>query len=141
MAMANGKGKAQTIPTYSVTLLWYPRMPKEDSERYRSSYAFAEESLLPGGTSPILSAFDDLESLSGLFTTADPPVTALTTAAKRVANTTHKRQISEAIPRDERPNGVPAAAPQAQQAQQAAQDALITGTRKSGRAPKPKKRN
>jgi len=61
---------------------------------------------------------------------------------------THKRQISEAIPRDERPNApndapneAPASAPQ--QAQQAAQDALeeSTGTRKSGRAPKPKKRN
>jgi hypothetical protein len=48
-------------------------MPKEDSKRYRGSYAFAEESLLPGGTSPILSAaFDDLESLNELFATADP---------------------------------------------------------------------
>ena len=47
-------------------------MPK-DSKRYHGSYAFAEESLLLGGTSPILSApFDDLESLSELFATADP---------------------------------------------------------------------
>jgi hypothetical protein len=117
----NSKGKTQTIPTYPVTLLWYPRMPKEDSRRCRGSYAFAEESLLPGGTSPILSAaFDDLESLSELFATADPAA-----AAKPVANTTHIRQISEAIPRDERPNApndapneAPVAAPQ--QAKQAA---------------------
>jgi hypothetical protein len=39
-----------------------------------------------------------------LFTTADPPVTAPAAAAKPVANTAHKRQISEVIPRDERPN-------------------------------------
>jgi hypothetical protein len=62
-------------------------MLKEDSKRYRGSYAFAEESLLPGGTSPILSAFDDLESVSELFATADPPVTAPAAAAKPVANT------------------------------------------------------
>jgi hypothetical protein len=32
---------------------------------------------LPGGISPILNAaFDDLESLSELFATADPPITA-----------------------------------------------------------------
>jgi hypothetical protein len=44
-----------------------------DSKRYRGSYAFAEESLLPGATSLILSAaFDDLESLGELFATADP---------------------------------------------------------------------
>jgi hypothetical protein len=76
-------------------------MPKEDSERYRGSYVFAEELLLLGGISLILSAaFDDLESLSELFITADPSAAA----AKPVANTAYKRQISEAIPRDERPN-------------------------------------
>src|SRR5271154_5280449 len=57
----------------------------------------------------------------------------------------HKRQISEAIPRDERPNApndapnkAPVAAPQ--QAQQAAQDAPeeSTGTRKSGKGPQAK---
>ena len=80
-------------------------MPKEESKRYRGSYAWAEESLLPGGTSPPLSATsDDLESLSELLITADPPVTASATVAKPAANTWHKRQISEAIPRDERPN-------------------------------------
>jgi len=121
-------------------------MPKEDSKRYRGSYAFAEESLLPGGTSPILSAaFDDLESLNELFATADPPATAPTAAAKPVANTAHKRQISEAIPRPNPPNDAPNEAPAAapQQAQQAAQDVAegSTGTRKSGRAPKAGKRN
>jgi len=47
----NSKGKTQPIPTYHVTFLWYPRMPKEDSKRYRGSYASTEESLLPGSTS------------------------------------------------------------------------------------------
>jgi hypothetical protein len=60
----NSKGKAQAILTYPVTVLWYPRMPKEGSKRYRGSYAFAEESLLLGRTSPTLSAAFDLESLS-----------------------------------------------------------------------------
>ena len=46
-----------------MTLLWYLRMLREDSKRHCGSYAFAEESLLPGGTSPILSAFDDLSEL------------------------------------------------------------------------------
>lgn len=51
LATAITKAKAQAIPTYPVALLWYPRMPKEDSKRYRGSYAFAEESFLPGGAS------------------------------------------------------------------------------------------
>ena len=72
-------------------------------------------------------------------------MTASMAAAKPVANTTHKRQISEVIPQDERPNAAndapyeaPAAAPQ--QAQQAVQDAPegSTGTRKSDRATKHK---
>ena len=124
-----------------MTLLWYPRILKEDSERYHGSYTFTEESLLPGGTFLILSAtFNDLESLSELFITVEPPITAPTAAAKRVTNATHKRQISKAIPRNERPNKAPAAPRQTQQPQQAAQEGS-TGTRKSGRAPKPKKRN
>jgi hypothetical protein len=52
------------------------------------SYAFAEESLLPGGTSPILSAaFDDLESLNELFATAGPLV-KLSERLYTVANAT-----------------------------------------------------
>jgi hypothetical protein len=87
-------------------------MPKEDSERYRGSYIFTEELFLLYGISLILSTtFNNLESLSELFITADPPVIA----PKRVINTTYKRQISEAIPRDERSNKVPAPR-QAQQA-------------------------
>jgi hypothetical protein len=90
-------------------------MPKEDSERYRDSYTFTKESLLLGGISLILSAtFNDLESLSKLFITADTP----TAAAKPVINTAYKRQISKAIPRNKRPNipnnafnKAPAAAP------------------------------
>jgi hypothetical protein len=115
-------------------------MPKEDSERYRGSYTFTEESLLLGGTFLILSAtFNNLESLSELFITVDPPIIA----PKRVVNTTYERQISEAIPRNERPNEAPAPrqAQQARQVQQAAQDIPSIGIRKSSRAPKPKERN
>jgi hypothetical protein len=63
-------------------------MSKEDSERYRGSYTFTEELLLPDGTSLILSTvFDNLKFLSELFITADPSVIA----PKRVANTTYER--------------------------------------------------
>jgi hypothetical protein len=67
---------------------------------------------------------------------------------------THKRQISEAVPREERPNGpeTTPAAPQ-QQASGGAQEVqgadtgagtgagAVNDTRKSGRARKPKRRN
>jgi hypothetical protein len=69
-------------------------MPKEDSERYRDNYIFTEELLLSNGTFLILNIiFNNLESLSELFITADPPIIA----PKRVANITYKRQISKAI--------------------------------------------
>ena len=62
--------------------------------------------LLPGDTSPVIISNDDddLVSVSELFTRADPvpmTVTATTIPAAGI----YKRQISEAVPRDERPNG------------------------------------
>ena len=52
------------------------------SKRYRGSYAFADESLLLGGIFLILStAFDDLESFSELYATADSLVIASAVAA------------------------------------------------------------
>ena len=94
-------------------------MPQEDDDdnRYRG-YALAEESLLLGGISPTPSDFNDLESLSELFTTThptlvDPSVTALVTATQPVINIAHKRQILEAIPRIKRPNSPQRAPPAA----------------------------
>lgn len=49
------------------------------------------------------SAFNDLESLSELFATR-PLCDSPAAVAEPVVNITHKRQVSEAIPRDERPN-------------------------------------
>jgi hypothetical protein len=90
-------------------------MEKKGSESY-GRYAWAEESLLPGGTSPVIISNDDndLVSVSELFARADPAPTTATATAIPAAGT-HKRQISEAVPRDERSNGpetTPAAPPQ-----------------------------
>src|SRR5271170_1505754 len=60
---------------------------------------WAEESLLPGGTSPPIISNDDdddLVSVSELFARADPAPTAATATATPAAGT-HKRQISEAV--------------------------------------------
>jgi hypothetical protein len=69
-----GKGKARAYPTYPVTLLWYPRMEKTGSKSY-GGYAWAEESLLPGGTSPVIISNDDdgLVAVSELFARVDLP--------------------------------------------------------------------
>jgi hypothetical protein len=81
-----------------MTLLWYSRMPKEDSKRYHDSYAFIKELLLLGSASLILrTIFNDLESLSELFITMDPLITALAVITKPNVNVTHKRQISKII--------------------------------------------
>jgi hypothetical protein len=48
-------------------------------------------------------AFNDLESLSELFATR-PLCDSPAAVAEPVVSITHKRQVSEAIPRDERPN-------------------------------------
>jgi hypothetical protein len=61
--------------------------------------------IISGGTSPIIISDDDddLVAVSELFARADPAPTAVAATAVPAAST-HKRQISEAVPRDERPN-------------------------------------
>ena len=134
-----------------MTLLWYPRMEKTN-HKSNGGYAWAEESLLPGGTSPFIVSNDDdddLVSVRELFVRVEPAPAAATTTS---AAGTHKRQISEAVPQDERPNKpetIPAPPPQrqasggAQEAQEAQETdtGAGTGARKSGRARKPKRRN
>jgi len=93
---------------------------------------------------------DDLVTVSELFARVDPAPTAITPTAIPAAGT-HKRQISEAVPRDERPNRpetTSAAPPQqetsggSQEAQEADTGAgAANNTRKSSRARKPKRRN
>jgi hypothetical protein len=86
------------------------------SPKSYGGYAWAEESLLPSGTSPlIISDDDDLISVSELFARADPdPPPAAVTATPAAG--TRKRQISEAVPQEELPNGpeTTSAAPQQQ---------------------------
>ena len=55
-------------PTYPVFLLWYPSMEETGSKSY-SGDAWAEESLLPGGASPVTisNSDDDLVSVNELF--------------------------------------------------------------------------
>jgi hypothetical protein len=106
------------------------------------------------GTSPLIVSNnddDDLVSVSELFTRTDP--TAATATATPAA-AIHKRQVSEAMPRDERPNR-PETTPAALAQQQAsgggvpteprgqiqAQVQTANDTRKSGRAQKTKRRN
>ena len=93
-------------------------------------------------------AFDDLESLSELFAAADPPTTAPAAPAKPVANTTHKRQLSEAIPGMNAPMPLMTPLMKAQRRRlnrrnrrrrMPRKEGQVLG--KSGRAPKPKKRN
>jgi flagellar biosynthesis/type III secretory pathway protein FliH len=74
------------------------------------------------------------------------PSAPVKTAANGKAKETHKRQISQAIPRNERDNGElsrPKAASQEgtqEGAQEGAQESTQEGTRKSLRARKPKTR-
>ena len=110
-------------------------MEETGSESY-SGDAWAEESLFPGGASPVTisNGDDELVSVSELFAKADrAPMTATATAIP--AADTHKWQISEAVPRDERPNGpktTPAAPPQ-QEASGVFQEAqAITPARAAG---------
>ena len=69
---SKGKGKARAYLTYPVTLFWYPRMEKTGSKNY-GGYTWAEESLLPGGTSPVIISNDDdgLVAVSELFARVD----------------------------------------------------------------------
>jgi hypothetical protein len=79
--------------SYLVTLLWYPRMEKMGSESY-SGYVWAEESLLPGGASPVIisNGDDHLVSVSELFARAGPAPTTATATAIPAAGT-HKQGL------------------------------------------------
>ena len=68
-------------------------MEETGSESY-SGDAWAEESLLPGGASPVTisNSDDDLVSVNELFAKADPAPTTATATAIPAAGT-HKRQI------------------------------------------------
>ena len=122
---------------------------KPDSECY-GGYAWAEESLLPGGTSPVIISNndDDLVSVSELF--------ARQTSRHRHPCRGHPQAADlRGCTRDERPNGpeTTPAAPLQQQASGVSQEAhgadtgagtgagAANNTRKSGRARKPKRRN
>ena len=131
-------------------------MEKTGSMSY-SGYAWVKALLSSRRlTSPVIISNDDddLVSMSELVARTDPAPTTATATAIPAAGT-HKRQISEAVPRDERPNRpetTPAAPPQQQasggsQEAQGADTGAGTGagaannTRKSSRARKPKRRN
>jgi hypothetical protein len=154
MARGRGRGRGRAEP--SVTLLWYPPNEKKIGSKSYGGYAWAEESLLPGGTSPVITFNDDddLVSTSELFARADPAPTTATATAIPAAGI-YKWQISEAMPWDEHPNKpetTPAALPQQEASgdSQKAQGVDISAgtgagaannTRKSRRARKPKRRN
>jgi hypothetical protein len=149
-SVANGKARAG-ISTYPVTLLWYPRIrPDSDSWSLSSfSWAMAEESLLPAkGSSPEFQRYSP--PLGGPTAAAAPeappaPSTSVKTAANGKAKVAHKRQISQAIPRNERDNGElsqpGAAAASSRSIEGGTQEGTQEGTRKSVRARKPMTRN
>ena len=103
-----GKGKPGII-TFPVTLSWYLVINSFNARDPSTEYALGNDSLLPGGDrepSPTFNRYDDdLESLQSFHTSRNRaggnPATAITTP---VSNTAHKRQISQAIPSNERPN-------------------------------------
>ena len=109
---ANGKARAG-IPTYPVTLLWYPRIRPDSDWWSLSSFsrAMAEESLLPAkglpqGFQRYSSPPGDPTAAAAAPPEAPPPPSALVkTAANSKAKVAHKHQISQAIPRNERDNG------------------------------------
>jgi hypothetical protein len=159
-APTGANGKAKSILTYPVTLLWYPRIRKDSDGLSLSSWrwAVAEESLLPvRGSSPGFQRHPSI-SEAGWEEITGPPEPRNPAAkgkgkgkGKEKEKVAHKRQISEAIPRNERDNGGlsrPEAAPARTQestqkgtqtaGQEAGQKGAQEGTRKSGRARKPK---
>jgi hypothetical protein len=128
--------KAGARRTYEVTLLWLPPRP-EDLIPDQISGLPSEPASSRRGSLETLESFD----LRALITQTTP-----NPAPKQ---TSHKRQISEAIPRNERlnsPETAPAAALEqgpehAQEDTQEEEEAAGTGPRKSGRARRPKQRN
>jgi hypothetical protein len=140
-------GKQSNGEVYPVTLLWYPKL--EDSPGFGDhKWAMGDDSLLPRrGPSPVFNRYDDpddweaLESVSELFarqTTAEGNSVTTTGGSVTTAapSTAHKRQISQAIPSNKRPN-----APEAEQEEPEAQTQGegSEGIHKSTRARKPKR--
>jgi hypothetical protein len=158
-ALTGANGKAKSIPTYPVTLLWYPRIMKDSDEFGLGSWrwAVAEESLLPArGSSPGFQRYPSI-SEAGREEIPRSPEPHNPAAkgkgkgkGKEKEKVAHKRHISEAIPRNERDNGGlsrPEAAPARTQestqegTEAAGHEAGQEGARKSGRARKPKSRD
>jgi hypothetical protein len=91
---------------------------------------------------------DDLVSVSELFAKADPDPAPTAATATPPATGTHKRQISEALPPGERPNG-PENYPRGTATTgfgeylggPRADTGAVNDTRKSGRVRKPKRYN
>src|SRR2546423_5440280 len=105
-ANATSKGKPGII-TYPVTPLWYPVVNSFDARPPSPSFAIGDDSLLPGGDKEAFTGSDDddLGSLQSFYPiqnrAGDNIATAMTAP---VPSTAHKRQISQAIPSNERPN-------------------------------------
>ena len=77
-----------------------------------------------------------------MLETVAPPAAAVPEARpKPAANTAHKRQISEAIPRNERLNAGRAGLEEEGHTHTGGDGGAGTGIRRSGRARKPKQRN
>src|SRR6202020_1129095 len=91
------------IPTYPVALLWCPRIEKTGPKSY-GRYTWAEESLLPDDTFPIIISNDDhdddLVSMSELFVRAGPGFAPTATPA---AGTPQAADLGRCT-RKERPN-------------------------------------
>jgi flagellar biosynthesis/type III secretory pathway protein FliH len=159
-------GKAKGIPTYPVTLLWYPRIRRDSDPHSVGSWtiAIAQNTLLPArGSSPEYQRYTSISEAeweeiarpaasTGLPESVNPALNSKG-KGKEKEKVAHKRQISEAIPRNERDNGGlsrPQAAPARTQegtqegtqggTQAAGQEGTQKGTRKSVRARKPKSR-
>jgi len=74
-ALTGANDKAKSIPTYPVTLLWYPRIRKDSDRLSLSSWrwAVAEESLLPArGSSPGFQRYPSISD-AGSKEIARPP--------------------------------------------------------------------
>jgi len=123
--------KAAAWRTYEVTLLWLPPRPEDPISGLISG--------LP--SEPASSRRGSLYTLESFNPQAPiPQATPIPTPRP----TSHKRQISEAIPRNERlnsPETAPAAALEQGPEHTQEEGAAGTGPRKSGRARRPKQRN
>jgi hypothetical protein len=148
-ALTGTNGKARSIPTYPVTLLWYPRI-REDSDGLSLSswrWAVAEESLLPArGSSPGFQRYPSI-SEAGREEIARSPEPHNPAAkgegkgkgkGKEKEKGAHRRRISEAIPRNELDNG---GLSRPETAPARTQESTQGGARRSARTRKPNSSN